>query len=132
MDPITVWNLAKGAGEIANKLYELSKRVKDRELQHEIDQILDHVRELKHSASKLEDENRELREQLRFKSDDYEFDSPFWFDKKHPERPLCPKCFAKGILAPMGKPGFGCTPSYCLCLVCGNPLEHLGKHPAAR
>jgi hypothetical protein len=126
MDPITTvtgtWTIAKTAGEISKKLYEFGKSLKDRELKQQIDEILDNVRELKQSASQLEDENRELRERLRFKTDDYEFRTPFYFEKSHQDRPLCPKCFAKNTPAPMGEPEHGSF-EYRRCLVCGNTVQ---------
>jgi len=119
MEPVTTfttaWTLAKTAGEVGKKLFELGKEIKDRDLRQQIDEIADTVRELKQSASELEDENRELREMLRFKSDDYAFHNPFWYLKTKPDQPLCAKCFAKNIAAPMKEPGeMGCS-----CLVCG-------------
>ena len=81
MEPITTvttaWTIAKTAGEISKKLYELGKGLKDRDTKHQVDEIVDKLRELKQSASELEDQNRELREKLRFKSDDYVFRNPF-------------------------------------------------------
>jgi hypothetical protein len=122
MEPISTlagaWSIAKTAGEISQKLYELSRTLKDREAKHQVDEVLERLRDLKQSAAKLEDENRELREKLRFKSDDYKFHSPFWYDKNHPDQALCPKCFAKSIPAPMGEPGQDCSPDYRRCLVC--------------
>ncbi len=120
MDVTAAWAIAKTAGELSKKLYEFGKNLKDREAKQQIDEILDGLRELKQSAANLEDENRELREKLRFKSEEFEFRSPFWYDKAHPERPLCPKCFSKEIAAPTGKPYTiiqgGST--YRACLVC--------------
>ena len=127
MEPITTvtsaWTIAKTAGEISNKLYEFGKSLRDRQAREQIDEILDKLRELKQSASELEDENRDLREKLRFKSDDYEFRSPFWYDKAHGDQPLCAKCFAKSIAAPMGEPGQGCNTRYRRCLVCNARVE---------
>lgn len=124
MEPATTvgaaWTIAKTAGEISKKLYEFGKSLKDREAKHQIDLVMDALRELKQQASQLEDDNRELREKLRFKTDDHEFRTPFWYDKAHPDRALCPKCFAKEIVAPMGEQGQGCTPEYRRCLVCGD------------
>lgn len=117
------WSIAKTAGEVSKKLYELGKGLKDREEKRKVDEILDSVRELKQSASELEDENRELRERLRFKSDDYEFRTPFYYEKSHPDRPLCPKCYAKNVAAPMGEPGQGCAAEYRCCLVCGGSIQ---------
>ena len=117
------WSIAKTAGEISKKLYDLARSLKDREAKQQVDEILDKLRELKQSASELEDEDRDLREKLRFESDDYEFHSPFWYDKAKPDQPLCPKCFANKTAAPMGEPGQRCNPRYRRCLVCGNPVE---------
>src|SRR5690349_22456193 len=126
MDPITAWSLAKTAGEISNKLYELGKRVKDRDTKQQIDQILDGVSELKRSASQLEDENRDLREKLRFKSDEYEFRTPFRYHKERPDQPLCVKCFAKNVEAQMGEPGQDTVNRHRRrCLVCGD-VVHVG------
>ncbi len=119
----TAWTIAKAAGEISKKLYELGKSIKDREAKQQVDELLDKLRELKQSASELEDENRELRENLRFKSDAYEFRSPFWYEKAHPDQPLCPKCFASNVVAPMGAPGQGVNDAYRLCLVCNHTIE---------
>jgi len=127
MEPVTTvttaWTIAKTAGEVTKKLYELGKSLKDREAKQQIDEILDKVRELKQSASELEDQNRELRENLRFKSDDYEFRTPFYYEKAHPEQPLCVKCFANKIPAQMGEPGHECRSDYRRCLVCGDTVQ---------
>lgn len=127
MEPITAvtttWTIAKTAGEISKKLYEFGKSLKDREAKQQIDEMLDKLRELKQSASQLEDENRDMREKLRFKSEDYEFRTPFWYAKAHPDWPLCPKCFASNVAAPMGEEGQGCGEDYRTCLVCGHGVE---------
>jgi hypothetical protein len=119
----TAWTIAKTAGEITKKLFEFGKSLKDREMKHQVEEILDKLRELKQSASELEDENRELREKLRFKSDAYEFRSPFWYEKAHPDRPLCPTCFANNIPAPMGEVGQGIGHNHRVCLVCRQGVE---------
>jgi hypothetical protein len=123
MEPTTAWAIAKGAGEISKKLYEFGKNLKDREAKHQVDQILDRLRELKQSASQLEDENRELREKLRFKSDEYEFRTPFRYQKARPDQPLCVKCFANNVEAQMSEPGQGCLSDSRRCLVCGHVVK---------
>ncbi|HKV25622.1 MAG TPA: hypothetical protein VJN93_13595 [Candidatus Acidoferrum sp.] len=131
MEPITVttaWTIAKIAGDISKKLYELGKSLKDREVKQQVDEILDKLRDLKQSASELEDENRGLREALRFKSDAYEFRNPFYYEKAHPDRPLCAKCFAGKITAPMGDPGHECKSNYRRCLVCDQGVQ-VGPDP---
>jgi hypothetical protein len=127
MEPVTTvttaWTIVKAASEISTKLNEFRKSLKDRDLKPQIDEILDQVAALKQSASALEDENRELREKLRFKSDEYEFRTPFWYRKNNPERALCAKCFANNLEAPMGVEGQGCSEDYRRCLVCGNDVQ---------
>jgi len=130
MEPVTTvttaWTIAKTAGEISKKLYEFGKGLKDREAKQELDQILDQVRELKQSASSLEDENRELREKLRFKSEEFEFKSPLWFEKKHPDRALCPKCFSKQVVAPVAEAYDNGVAQFRRCLACDTTIE-IGK-----
>lgn len=123
MEPAAAWTIAKNAGEITKKLFEIGKSLKDREIKHQVDEILDELRALKQSASELEDQNRELREKLRFKSDDYEFRTPFYYDKAHAERALCPKCFAKNLAAPMSEPGQTTNVDYRRCLVCDEVIR---------
>jgi len=128
----TAWTVVKTAGEITKKLNEVWnevwKNLKDREAKHQVEEILDELHKLKQSASQLEDENRELREKLRFKSDVYEFRTPFWYDKAHPNRALCPKCFAESKIGPLGEPGQGCSSEYRRCLVCDRTIE-VGHRP---
>lgn len=116
------WN-GEAAAEMTKKLFELAKSVKDREVKRQIDEILDSLRELKQSASEAEDENRQLREKLRFRGEDFEFRTPFYYEKARPEQPLCTKCFAGQIIAPMGEPGHQCEENYRRCLVCGETVE---------
>src|SRR5215469_18443940 len=93
MEPISI---VTGVIGIGDRVYKLAKNVKDHEIKHQLDEIGDELRDLKQSASKLEDENRELREKLRFKSDAYEFRTPFYYEKADPkQQPLCPKCFSE-------------------------------------
>ena len=120
------------AGEISKKLIEFGKAFKDRKIQQQIDDIVDELRELKQSASELEDENHEFREKLRFKSDDYDFRTPFHYAKAHPNQPLCPKCFAKKCDAPMGEPGHECAPNYRRCLVCDDCVKVSDSPPPGR
>src|SRR5436309_608374 len=128
MEPISTvtgaWTVVKTAADISKKLYDVGKSLKDREAKQTVDEILDQLRELKQSASQLEDENRELREKLRFKSADYEFHNPFWYEKAHSEQPLCPKCLAKNVPAPMSavKQLYGSTRPSRWCLVCNNQI----------
>ena len=105
---------------VMNSVFEFSKTMTDSSAKQKFNQIYDQLMELKHQANALADENRELREKLRFKSDDFEFRQPFYYDtKKQPQQPLCPKCFSEGKTAPMSqqkKDSAGGT--YRVCLVC--------------
>lgn len=127
MEPVTTitaaLGLAKAAGEITSKLNEIYKNAKDRDIKQQVSELLDQMQELKRSAYSLEDENRDLRERLRFKSDDYEFRNPYWYDKTNPQQPICPKCFANHIPAPMGPQ---LESGYRLCLVCGTTFRDAG------
>lgn len=122
MEPITTvtgaLTLVKSAAEISKKLNEVWKGLKDRETKQQIEAILDNLHDLKQSAAALEDENRELREKLRFKSEDYGFNNPFWYANDHPKRPLCPGCFARNIPAPMGERYHQDYGTFRQCLVC--------------
>ena len=90
-------------------------------------EVYDALMDLKRKAGDLEDENRELREKLRFKSNDFEFRNPFFFEKSHPDRPLCPKCFtAKQIIAPVTEPKDTAAGIYRRCLACG-ATEKVGE-----
>ena len=57
MEPITTvtaaWSIAKTAGEISKKLYDLSTHLKEREAKQRVDEILDKLRELKQSTKRL-------------------------------------------------------------------------------
>ena len=124
MEPLTtatgVLTLAKAAAEVSKKVHEVWKNAKDRETKQQMKAMLDSLHELKQSAAALEDENRELREKLRFKSDEYEFRNPFHYYKAHPDQPLCPKCFASKIPAPMSTSWREETgQTFRQCLVCG-------------
>lgn len=129
MEPITAittaLGLAKSAGEITDKLNKLYRNVKDRETKEQIATLIDQMHVLKQSAYALEDENRSLREQLRFKGDDYEFSTPFYYEKAQlmPRQALCPKCFSEGKASPMGERGQACSSNYRKCLVCGHPVQ---------
>jgi hypothetical protein len=123
MDPVTGWTIVKSVGEASKKLYEIGKTLKDREVKASMDEVLDKLRELKQQASELEDANRDLRESLRFKSEEFEFKNPFWYEKAYPNRPLCAKCFAGEKIAPMSEPSGQAGSSYRRCLVCGNPVN---------
>jgi hypothetical protein len=130
MEPITTvtaaLSLTKSAADLSKKLYEFGKTLKDRDERRQVDDMLDALTDLKRSASVLEDQNRELREKLRFKTDEYEFRNPFWYHKDRRSQPLCPKCFASSIAAPMAE----ATPGddYRLCLVCNHSVD---VNPAA-
>lgn len=118
VDPVTGLTLVKAVAETTKKLYDVAIGLKDHAAKQKVDEILDELRALKHVASQLEDDNRALREKLRFKSDQYSFTNPFWYEKGHPEQPLCPKCFTKDIAAPMTDQK-GSNTKYRNCLVCG-------------
>ena len=119
MDPVTGWTIVKNVADATKKLYDIAANLKDYETKKQLDGVLDELRGLKQQASDLEDENRDLREQLRFKSDDFEFNNPFWYEQKHPDRPLCAMCFGNKKMSPMSGPT-GRFLNTRQCLVCRN------------
>lgn len=119
-------DIAKSAAEISKKLDELWRAAKDRETKQQIEALLDKMHGLKQSASALEDENRELRERLRFRSDYYEFRNPFYYSKDHQDPPLCPRCFAEHIPAPMTERYRDDDGTYRQCLVCKKVVQESG------
>jgi hypothetical protein len=125
MEPITTvtaaLSLTKSATDLSKRLYEFGKSIKDREQKHQVEEMTDALTEFKRSASLLEDENRELREKLRFKSDDYVFQTPFYYRKDHPDEPLCAKCFADDVEGHMGEVPSGFH--HRTCLVCGTSVN---------
>ena len=123
LDPATGWSLVKTIAEATKSLYDVAKHLKDHEIKGKLDVVLDKLRELKQEASNLEDENRNLREQLRFESDQFEFKNPFWYDKAHPDQPLCAKCFANEKVGPMGESYKATSGKYRRCLVCDNAVQ---------
>ncbi len=132
-DPTKAWAIAKTAADVTKKLFTFGKNLKDRDEKNQVDEMLEALRDLQQSAWELEQENRELREQLRFKSDDYVFRTPFRYHKDRPDEPLCMKCFAKGVVAQMGEQGFTCTAGNRRCLVCGHPEQVSQiRHPSPR
>jgi len=128
VDPVTAWGLAKTVTDVTRNLYDAAKSVKDHETKQKIDEVLDVLRDLKQTASELEDENRALRERLRFKSDEYEFKTPFWYERRKPDQPLCAKCFAKNTAAPMGEPYTGAGGRFRRCLVCDSSVQVGPRH----
>jgi hypothetical protein len=81
-------------------------------------------------ASELEDENRELREKLRFKSDGFDWSGHFYIEKKHPDRPLCPKCFSKETIGHLGAEYRSDGAVYRSCTVCGQ-VTTVGQIPSS-
>ncbi len=102
----TIYDLAQGASKVEEK--------------QRLMEVYDQLMTLKHTAAEMEDENRILKEKLRFKSDDFSFESPFHYEKKDNLRkqPLCPKCFSKQIIGYMAAPYDNGHAVYRRCLVC--------------
>lgn len=97
---LTLFNAIATAGKT---IYDIAQGTSKLEQKQQLMQVYDALMSLKRDAGDLEDENRELKTRLRFSSDDFEFKTPLWFEKKHPDRALCPKCFSKHVIAPVGK-----------------------------
>jgi hypothetical protein len=107
----------------AKNVADIAKDASKLEMKTQLNGVYDTLTSLKQVAAELEDENRSLKEKLRFKSDDFEFKNPFWFEKRFPERPLCPKCYANEKLGQMSEVRTGSGSSWRTCLVCGKNLD---------
>ena len=121
IDPITGLGLFKGIAETGKAIADIAKSVTDREMKQELNSVYDKLMELKQDVADLEDENRELKERSRFRSDEFEFRNPYYYEKRFPDRPLCPKCFVGSEkVAPMGNIWRDIrSAAYRTCLVCG-------------
>jgi|SRR5450755_791390 hypothetical protein len=101
IDPQTTFTLFNAIATAGRTIYDIAQGTAKLEEKQQLMGVYDTLMNLKRSASDLEDENRDLKVKLRFKSDDFEFKNPFWFDKIHSDRALCPKCFSKQIITPV-------------------------------
>jgi hypothetical protein len=119
---VDLFNTIAGA---MNTVYDLSKAAKNPEEKQQLNKVYDTLVELKHKATLLEDENRKLRDQVRFKSDQFEFRNPFWYEKGKPGQPFCPKCYAGNVAGPMNQSVPFNEISYRICLVCGHSVDEL-------
>lgn len=80
--------------------------------------------ELEGEVIELTRENHTLTEKLRFRNDEFEFKNPFHYQKAHPDRPLCAKCFAKEKIGQMSEPYEGANRGlWRRCLVCDNSVK---------
>lgn len=118
VDPIAGLGLFKTVTQVGKAIAEIAKSIGDHKVKQELNDIYDNLMSLKQDIAGLEDENRELREKLRFKSDDFEFLNPFWYEPKHPDRPLCPTCFSKERVSPVSELRRNGTRQFRRCLVC--------------
>jgi len=117
---LTLFNAIATAGKA---IYDIAQGTSKLETKQQLMEVYDILMNLKREASELEDQNHGLKEKLRFKGDDFEFKNPFWFDKKHPERALCPKCFSKQIVAPVAAPYDNGNGVWRRCLSCDTPIQ---------
>ena len=117
---VTLFNAIAIAGKA---IYEIAQGTSQLETRQRLMEVYDSLMNLKREASELEDRNHDLKEKLRFKSDEFEFKNPFWFDTKHPDRALCPKCFSKQILAPVAAPYDNDLGRWRRCLSCDTAIE---------
>lgn len=123
MDGPTTLTLFNAIATAGKTIYDIAQGTSKLEEKQQLMAVYDTLMNLKRDAAQLEDETRELKEKLRFKSDDFEFKNPFWFDRKHPDRPLCPKCFSKQIVAPVAVPYRNDVAVWRRCLSCDTAIE---------
>ena len=123
MDPqagLTLFNAIATAGKT---IYDIAQGTAKLETKQQLMEVYDSLMNLKREAAELEDQNRDLKNKLRFKSDEFEFKNPFWFEKNFPDRALCPKCFSKQIVAPVSAPYDNDVAIWRRCLSCETSIE---------
>ncbi len=120
-DPVTGLTLFSAITTVGKTVFNLAQAASNMDAKAQLMDVYDTLMNLKRQAGDLEDENRELKNKLRFKSEDFDFRNPFWYEKSHPDRPLCPKCFGSQKVSPMSERKEIHREIYGrLCLVCGN------------
>lgn len=118
---LTLFNAIASAGKT---LLEAAQGVSNLDTKRQLMDVYDALMNLKREASELEDENHALKEKLRFKSEEFEFKNPFYYDRRDPDQPLCPKCFSVQKIGPMGElQRYPNGAAYLRCLVCDNQVE---------
>jgi hypothetical protein len=117
---LTLFNAIATAGKT---IFDIAQGTSKIEEKQELMSAYDLLMGLKRQVAELEDENHELKKKLRFRSGDFEFKNPFWFEKAFPERALCPKCFSKQIIAPVGKQYDNGVAIWRKCLTCESAIE---------
>jgi hypothetical protein len=117
---LTLFNAIATAGKT---IYEIAQGTSKLEEKQQLMEVYDTLMNLKRKASELGDENHDLKGKLRFRSDDFDFKIPFWFEKKHPDRALCAKCFSQHVAAPVSAPYSDSTTTYRRCLTCMSIIE---------
>jgi len=117
---LTLFNAIAAAGRT---IYDIAQSTSRLEEKPQLMEVYDVLMNLKREAAELEDRNRDLNEKLRFKSDEFEFRTPFYYDRGHPEQALCAKCFVEHQRAsPMSEP-YEAHGVYRRCLVCNNAVQ---------
>lgn len=101
MDAQAGLTLFNGIASAAKSIYGIVQSASKLETKQELMGVYDTLMSLKVQAAELEDENHNLKARLRFKTDVFEFDNPFYYEKKYPDRPLCPVCFSNEKASPM-------------------------------
>lgn len=121
-DPAAGLALFNAIATAGKAVYDIAQGTSKIEAKQQLMDVYDTLMNLKRQAAELEDENRNLKERLRFSGDGFEFKNPFWYEKAHPDRPLCPTCFANQKVAPVSDIRRGSGSSWRICLVCSKPI----------
>jgi hypothetical protein len=65
---------------------------------------------------------------LRLKPEDYDFHSPYYYEKTNPGQPLCPRCFISDAKCPMGEAYVESGMECRRCLVCEEIITPFGVY----
>jgi hypothetical protein len=113
---------------------DLAKDISNHELKEKIGDIYKGLNDLRQRILDLDEENRNLKAELAKRA---ETDGPvppfgYYFDKRHPDSPLCPKCYqsSDSRLAFMGpQEPWGNGALRRKCQLCGHVIDEIKPKP---
>lgn len=94
-DPVPTAQLVATVVSTVKTVRDLARDTSNHELKEKIGEVFEGLMDLRERLLNLDEENRQLKEELNKKADIEGPVPPFgyFFDKRHPDEPLCPKCY---------------------------------------
>jgi hypothetical protein len=93
--PLATAQLVASVVNTVRAARDLARDTTNHELKEKIGEVYDGLMDLRERLFNLDEENRQLKAELEKKA---EIEGPvppfgYFFDKRHPDAPLCPKCY---------------------------------------